>query len=439
MNLRSTLAVWLLAFVLAPTVVRAGQPPSNEPAPAQVRRPFRGIFGAPADPSSKQSLDLSASVFGAYDDDVFADQVGTLATSDPGVRQSGVYGGLTAGLAYMRRGDRASLGLTGDFGLNKYEDRDPLSTYRAGADVGVQVARRTSLSVSSAVVYSPEFRLGVFADPASLTGSLDPFTTVLPDFNLYSLAAYRTSAAASLKQSIGAGSSLDFFYSVSHVDYVSDPFDYRSQTAGFRYLHRLSRNVSARLGYAYSGADYRQLLGLRPYRIHNIDAGIDYGRALSFSRRTHFSFSTGSAVVAADTEPIGNGGTDLFYRVIGSADLTHETGRTWTTRLSYRRGIDFHEGFRDPFLSDAVSAGLNGFIARRLKFSSGADYAFGKVGVTGDSGYSSASANAGLEFALSRVVALFGRYVYYRYEFDRQVALDPRLARSFDRQGCGSG
>jgi len=143
--------------------------------------------------------------------------------------------------------------------------------------------------------------------------------------------------------------------------------------------------------------------------------------------------------VAADTEPIGNGGTDLFYRVIGSADLTHETGRTWTTRLSYRRGIDFHEGFRDPFLSDAVSAGLNGFIARRVKFSSGADYAFGTVGVTGDSGYSSAAANAGLGFALSRVGALFGRYVYYRYEFDRQVALDPRLARSFDRQGVRIG
>ena len=98
MSFRHTpLVVCLLAVVMAPAAVRAGQAPQgDQPASEQVRRPFRGIFGGPPDPTSKQSLIASGSVFAAYDDDVLADRVGSADTLHPGVRQDGIYSGMTA-------------------------------------------------------------------------------------------------------------------------------------------------------------------------------------------------------------------------------------------------------------------------------------------------------------------------------------------------------
>jgi opacity protein-like surface antigen len=114
-------------------------------------------------------------------------------------------------------------------------------------------------------------------------------------------------------------------------------------------------------------------------------------------------------------------------------------GRTWTADLGYRRGVDFYEGFNDPFLSDAVSASLYGMLSRRLNFSSGVDYSFGTVGVGTDNRYDTLAAHAGLEFGLTRTLAIYGNYLYYRYEFDQQVALDPRFAQSLNRQGVRFG
>jgi hypothetical protein len=102
--------------------------------------------------------------------------------------------------------------------------------------------------------------------------------------------------------------------------------------------------------------------------------------------------------------------------------------------------VDFHEGFNDPFLSDAVTASYGGLLSRRLSFSSSADYAFGAVGLEGDNnGYDSASASAGLQYALSRTLAVYARYVYYRYHFDSGVVLDPRFVPALDRQGVRVG
>src|SRR5437764_14571334 len=73
-------------------------------AAAQVEKPqraARGIFGGPApSANSPQQLDISASLFGAYDDDVTAEQSG-LSSAAGGL--GGVYSGLTTGLSYGRR------------------------------------------------------------------------------------------------------------------------------------------------------------------------------------------------------------------------------------------------------------------------------------------------------------------------------------------------
>jgi hypothetical protein len=451
-HLTNTLVVCALAALVVPAAALgqdvaaspaqqpAAQAPSDRPLPEQVRRPFRGLFGAPADPArSRQSLTMTLSAFGAYDDDLLAADSGAPvgASAD---QQHGWYSGATAGIVYARRGDRVWGGLQGDAAVNHYPSLHETTTmYRAGGTLSTQVARRTTLAIAADEVYAPQYRLGLFANPSALTGEADPFSTVITDLDLFRSSAYRTSAQASLSQGLGRRTSLDVFYAFNNVNYLDNEFDYSSQTAGLRFSRRVTQNLGFHAGYGYSTASYRQQ-DLAQRRIHNIDVGVDYGRALSVSRRTTLTFSTGSAAVAQGNKFTDSADGRFAYRFIGSANLRHEIGRTFSANVGYRRSVDFHEGFNEPFLSDAVTASYGGLLSRRLEFNSSADYAIGSVGLGHvDNGYSSASASAGLKYALSRKLAVYGRYVYYRYHFDSAVALDPRFVPALDRQGVRVG
>ena len=442
--INNALVVWLLAAALAPTVASAGElqqttppaqtPQSDEPKPERVRRPYRGLFGAPADPDSKQSLNLTTSVFGAYDDDVVTSGV----TPTTKAERSGWYGGLNVGSQYSLRGERLSVGIAGDIAVNRYAagwtpDRTA-TMYLANGDVALKLTSRTTLSGNTTFTYAPEYRLSLFISPSSPTGVPDVFNTVAPDYDLFRSAAYRTSAQLRLSQTFGKRTSLEGWGALMDVNSAGDSFDYGTRAVGGLLSQRLTRNLALRLGYSFAEPTYaRALSPLGTQRLHNIDAGVDYSRALSVSRRTRFTFSTGSAVLVSEA---GSGGNqDLRYRLIGAADLTREIGRTWTARLSYRRSIDFREGFAAPFLADGVSATLGGLFTSRVRFSASNDYSFGTVGVGSSNRFHAYSVNTGVEFALSKVLATFARYVYYLYDFDAQVALDPRFARTFERQG----
>jgi hypothetical protein len=427
-------------IAISPALLSTAQAPSDRPQPEQVRRPFRGLFGAPADPRGKQSLTVTFSAFAAYDDDLLAAETGTSSPTSTAQR-SGWYPGATAGLAYTRRGDRVSGDLQGDAGVNHYPSLDRTTTmYRAGGSLTARVARRTTLGVAADEVYAPQYRLGLFTNPNTLTGEADPFSTVATDLDLFRSNAYRTSAQATLSQELGRRTTLDAYYAFGDVNYVDNEFDYASRAAGIRLSQRLTQHLGFHAGYGYSTASYDRPQDGARQRIHNIDLGVDYGRALSVSRRTTFTFSTGSSAITQGERLTGAPGSGFRYHLIGTANLRHEIGRTFSASIGYRRSVDFHEGFNDPFLSDAVTASYDGLLTRRLGFNARADYALGSVGLGGDNnGYDSASASAGLEYALSRTLALYGRYVYYRYHFDSGVALDPRFVPSLDRQGVRVG
>ena len=66
--------------------------------------------------------------------------------------------------------------------------------------------------------------------------------------------------------------------------------DLRSYEVGGRYRHGLSRYATLRLGYIYRKGAYGFTRIDGPSVVHDIDIGIDYARALSFSRRTTLTF-----------------------------------------------------------------------------------------------------------------------------------------------------
>jgi opacity protein-like surface antigen len=193
----------------------------------------------------------------------------------------------------------------------------------------------------------------------------------------------------------------------------------RIRSGGARISRSMTRDLSLRLGYRYSDAEYDGLAGHAAN--HVIDAGVDYSHALSVSRRTRISFSTGTS---AATSPVTN---RTHYRAVGAADLTHEIARTWFASLSYDRGVRFVDSWPEPVFYDSATAGLHGLITRRLQFFASARAARGtrQVFANDNSSFVTYYGSSGLSYALSRFVNAGVNYSYYGHRFPDSFVLAP--------------
>jgi len=68
---------------------------------------------------------------------------------------------------------------------------------------------------------------------------------------------------------------------------------------------------------------------------------------------------------------------------VGTAILTRQIGRSWSSYVAYNRSAGFNALFARPVISDNVTAGLNGLIARRVQFGSIIGLSRGNVGFSG--------------------------------------------------------
>jgi hypothetical protein len=209
------------------------------------------------------------------------------------------------------------------------------------------------------------------------------------------------------------------FSSQSQLGFVSD-------SAGARITHQLTRTFGLHAGYGMDFARYGVNQSGARVRQDRIDVGVDYGRVLALSRRTTLSFSTGSTIVSD--------GVTHQFRVIGSANLSREIGRTWRAWAAYNRDVGFLPTLQAPTFSDAASAGLDGLLTRRLGFTAQGGASRGVAGTQVTNDFWAYSGFAGLTYALSRYMGLAGYYDYYRSSFANTANLPTPLYQDVSRR-----
>jgi hypothetical protein len=406
-------------------------------------RPYRGLFGGNgADPNSAQQFDLNVSLSGAYDDNVLADR--SQGGVDPRFQKSGGYGSGSVSLDYTRRAGRATFDVTGGTSYRYYPSIKQMNGFNSFASIGlaVKLSSRTDFRATESASYSPFYSFGGFPGLfPSATGDVAPIS---PDYPLLEQAAISLFSSASIEHRLTARSSVSADYSLSYIDYRNRNQPFRNWSAGAKYSYRLTSRASLRLGYHYRKGTYGLYYGNQPIVGHDIDVGIDYSRALSFSRKTTYGFSTGSSIYRSfspsGTVVIADWQYKTHYMVTGSAYLNRQIGRSWNARLNYQRGLQFVQGFPDPFFSDSVTATVGGFAGTRSRLNFSAAYTNGNVGIniTGRN-YVTYMGVASYQFALARWAALFADYDYYHYVFDKTVPLPPGMNRGLDRQSVRGG
>lgn len=430
----------------APAGPQGGGQGSQPSAPS---RPYRGLFGSTQDPESAHRLILLGSTYAGRDDNVLADQPGV--GINPGQTQRpGTLYGANLGLEYGKVGRRVDFGATLDAGTRYYPQDSGLTSgsYGVGAALSARLSRRSTLSLSQSASYQPYYQLSLFPDVSDpVLGGGIPSNL---DYVVSRDSGWLSDTGVSLSQQLGRRSSMSFEYSLSRSNFDSeestDPEitgtrrNLNSQAGGVRYNRQLTRHANLRLGYIYRRGNYSGITAPDVPTVvegHDIDAGIEYARALSLLRRTTFSFSTGSSIVQA--------GGRRFFRFIGDAALRHEISRSWFASLRYNRDIGFVSSFSEPVFSDNLGLSLEGFLGERVSVSLSGGLAAGDIGTDlgddatpgRDTSFKTYTASASLQYALTSNLALFASYSYFNYDFP----LDPLLpvTGSLGRNGVRGG
>jgi hypothetical protein len=436
--------VLTVPHVTAAQILAQTAPPSSE-----VRRPYRGLFGAPSSSDSPQSLIASASVFAAYDDNV-VEGLTNRRVGSPRPQRSGTYQGANAALRYAFEKDGERFDFRGQTGAQVSfflldERSDVLPAYQASVEFGARLTRSLSFAARQNVGYSSTYSSTLAPrldeDLGNEIGVADDV-----DLALFDRRAVQSATSLNLSQRFGQYASLGASYQLrarTSLDNEPDesPFrDYVSHTGtvGFQYARPMTRNATLRLGYGIRVTDRRRAAG-EPDVMHNIDVGVDYSRALSFSRRTSFSFGSGSSIAVSDELPAVDGERRVLARLTGNVALAHEIGRSWTADVRYSRGFRTREGFDQLYFTDALTTSIGGLVTRRLQLAASATWAESSIGDETARRQSNRSAAAQATCGITSFLAAYARYVYVNYRFDEGIALDERFPRQLDRHGVRVG
>lgn len=435
---RLLLSLFVVLGVVCPAAAQ-----TEQPTPA---RPYRGLFGG-AQPLSAhaQSLDLSLSGFGGWDQPLPPEP----GTSDADrVNVSGPYSGATAGLQYNHPGDKLRFsafgsGFAGYFPDNQEEPWYTSSAGGATLNYSLDLGPRNRLGFATDILFATDAQLGLVGAPGSgpplgggNTGGFESSLQRDPNVN--------SNSGINYTHDFSRVSSLTASYGFRYSHFLSsdtERADLKSEFAGLRYHHYVGKGLGVHLGYEFSRNWASNPDGTTdPSTFQNIDAGVDYSKALSISRKTTLAFHTGSTIASGITDE-GNSQShfsDPHFYFVGGAALNREIGRSWTATATYDRSVSYVVGFNEPALLDSATAVIGGLIGRRTSVSSGIYYTSGAVGLA-TRNYHSWYASSQLQVAIYRSLAAYASYYYYLYNFGSDVTLPTGVVSDLQRSGARVG
>jgi opacity protein-like surface antigen len=295
--------------------------------------------------------------------------------------------------------------------------------------LSTKLSPRTSFRATESASYLPFYSLGAIPGLTTAPGGIAPITS---DYPLAQDSAFALSSSASLDHSVTSRSSFSADYLIRYTTYRTADRKYDTWAAGGGYSYRLSSRTSMRFGYHYRRYDNTASGVSQPTESHDINFGMDSTRPLSPTRTMTFGFNVGTSVYRSVTTS--------HYLVTGNVHVNRQISRSWTGNVTYDRGIQYVQGFPNPFFSDSVSAGLSGYLSPRSSVHVSGAYSNGQAGVTtSDQGFRTYSGVAGYQFALNKFIALSADYHYYHYVFDPTVVLPAGVNRGLNRQSVRVG
>jgi hypothetical protein len=415
-----TLIVLLVSSV--PAAVHAQEVPERRPTPT--------LFGAPNPRGETEGgLSMTGSLFGSYDDNILLGGQGSdtrAPTFLPRTQLRGASTGYDTTLFFRLPSQqptfRASVASAGRYFPEFREYVAGRQMAQAAVSAGASPWRDTNLRLTGSGRYS--MNAPPFATAASLSDSDIDVPSGEDSVRLRRTNDVR--GQVTLDREWRSRKSLGMVAGI-HSAQIDGGDRHEIYELGGRLGVGLARYGTFRAGYTWQDVDR----GATRYVVHHLNIGGDYGRPLSASRRAFIKFSGGSAAIETSNR--------LRMNAIGDVDFWYEFKQSWVGAVRYHRGVTFIDEIADPLLSDGGGVELTGLFSRRLEFNTSATFAQGVVGLRSGNSYQMYGARSQLRYALTRVLALYGEYLLFHYEFPNTVSLAGRLPPAFNRQAVRVG
>jgi hypothetical protein len=403
-------------------------------AQTQTEGPSQGVFrGSEPTAAGGQTLALTGSLFGGYDDDLSATGIGE-AGAGRGPSGAGKHSGLDLGFIYARGGRDVQFSASTSNTVRYYPDFSDLlpTSHAASAALRIRLTPRSNVSAQIASVYTPDF---TFAPTLAPDATARDFQPLLAPYRDYAFSTLTYDANLGFNRELSSRSNLSARLGKRYTDFRKTPGKSTDQGAGVEFSNRFHRNTRMSLSYNHRQNYYASVVAAdgegRRTSVQDFDVRIDRDWPMSPTRGMAFHVRMGPSLLQQGRlqRYTANAGGGFEYRL-----------RTWATEVSYRRGVNFVEGVADPIPSDSGNIAIRGLLGRRLNLLIDASLVTGEIGLDlQGSAYDSYSGIARLQLAVSRSVAVFGDYLYQQYSFGNGTPLPATYPRTRERHGVRVG
>jgi opacity protein-like surface antigen len=403
------------------------------------------LFGAADARQGRHTLDFEWSTAQGYDSNV-PEELQPIAPTE--TLASGSSTMFLGHMTYRWRGSRVQVEGTSESVFRQYhelEDFSPFS-YSGGIGVSAQLDGRTTLRGYQSAAYSPSYLFGLFPDVK--TSSVGQAASVAPDYAVSDSSSYSYHSTATLTRELSRRNQISVSGEFQYTDFLNEPAlqrDLDSTSLGVAFSRAVSPNAAIHLGYRYRTGTFGYASSALPQfgvsaTEHGVDVGLEYARPLSAVRRMSFVFNIGSAVMDAPIPAVQQSSDTRLYRVYGDVAASWNLSRSWTTRATYRRGLEYIPDLTQPVFVEGFTAEIGGLLTRRLDVVASAMFANGASVVTRDAtSFNTSSVDTRVRFAITSTLAVYGEYIYYLYDFQDPRLLAPGIPPGFERNSIRAG
>jgi hypothetical protein len=171
---------------------------------------------------------------------------------------------------------------------------------------------------------------------------------------------------------------------------------------------------------------------------HALFAGFHVRRRVSPSRSLDFAISGG--VSRSTTTLVADQSEGEIFQPTFSASFGTQLTRSWSIRAEAGRQVGVLYGLTpEPFATRAMSIGATGNLSRRLQANLSVAYSRGDAALSKTDSYDTMYSTNSLQYALSRNVAMFVNYTYYRQTLDGVTVVQPLFPGFYERHSTRVG
>ncbi len=438
MSITTRIALLAGATVLSSVAAAFAQTVAPQPSSG-------ALFGAADVRRGRNTLDFEWSTVQGYDSNVPA-ELQTIAPTE--TLASGSSTMFLGHMKYRWQGSRVQVEGTSESAFRQYhelEDFSPFS-YSGGIGISARLDGRTTLRGHQSVAYSPSYLFGLF--PGVETSNLGHAVSVAPDYAVSDSASYSYHSTATLTRELSRRNQVSVSGEFQYTDFLQESTfqrDLDSLSLGVGFSRAVSPNAAIQLGYRYRTGTFGYALGALPqYGMsateHGVNVGLEYARPLSAARRLSLVFNIGSAVMDTPASAVQQSLDTRLYRVYGDVAASWNLSRSWTTRATYRRGLEYIADLTQPVFVDGFTVEIGGLCTPRVEVLASAMFANGASAITHDAAsFDTSSVDTRVRYAITSRLAVYGEYIYYLYDFRDGRLLAPGIPPGFERNSIRAG